>query len=85
MTLQARRWVQALFYTAILFGWIWIEESFGKQDRYRLLGWWALLAAVGLGADLLLRRTALSEDARELIVLLWFGATLVLLPLLMAV
>jgi hypothetical protein len=80
MTPASRRWARALFFGAIAVEWVWIFSSTAKEQRPRLLGVIALVTTVVAISELLLRRTALDDDAKDLIGYLLFGALLGLLP-----
>jgi hypothetical protein len=80
MTSTSRKWARALFVAAIAVEWTWIVASVEKEGRPRLLGVMVLVGIVGAVSELLLRRTALDQDARDLFAFFWFGAILGLLP-----
>ncbi len=84
MTTASRRWARVVFFTLILAVWIWVGRAVSRRGLVQLLGWTSVLTVVGALGHHFLRRTALGEDALELLDRLWFGAILGVLPTLMA-
>jgi hypothetical protein len=74
---------RVFFFTAIAAAWVWLTASLAKEERFRALGVLALVMGMFAVAELLLRHTALDEDARGLIAYLLFGVILGLLPVLL--
>ena len=79
MTPKSRRSARALFFGVVAVAYVWIFWSTAKEERPHLLGVIALVTVVVAISQLLLRRTALDDDAKDLIGYLLFGALLGLL------
>jgi hypothetical protein len=79
VTPESRRRARALFFGVVAVVYVWIFSSTAREERPHLLGVIALVTVVVAISQLLLRRTALDDDAKDLIGYLLFGALLGLL------
>ena len=73
---RARRWARAVFVAAIGLVWIWLIVGTTAEDRPRMVGMMIFSGAVVGASEFFLRRTALDEDARELVSYFLLGALL---------
>jgi hypothetical protein len=80
MSPASRTWARALFLGVIALEWLWILTGVAEERRVRLVGVMVLVGTIAGVSELLLRRTALDDDARDVIAFFWFGAILGLLP-----
>ena len=78
MNPSTRRWARTLFVAAIGLVWILLIVSTTAEDRPRMVGMMILSGAVVGASEFFLRRTALDEDARELVNYFLLGALLAL-------